>query len=52
MEGRKVRYAGEGMILTDGEIYGRKIFFAEGETGESFYEISFEEYEKLTEEEE
>lgn len=44
---RKILKASEGKILTDGEIYGTTIFLAEGKSGENFYEISAEEYEKL-----
>lgn len=47
---RKVIEASEGMILTDGEIYGIKIYLADGENESKFYEITKEEYEKLTEE--
>lgn len=42
--------ASEGMILTDGIIYGKKIFPAEGIDENIFYEITQEEYDKLIEE--
>lgn len=48
---RKVLIASEGMLLTDGEIYGTKIFLAEGRSAEEFHEISREEYEKMKEQE-
>lgn len=48
---RKVLIASEGMLLTDGEIYGTKIFLAEGRSAEEFHEISREEYEKIKEQE-
>lgn len=48
---RTVLSASEGMILTDGEIYGSKIFLAEGRSAEEFHEIPLEEYEKLMEQE-
>ena len=48
MEGdRKVLKASEGMILTNGEIYGSEIYLAEGMDEASFYEITSEEYENI-----
>lgn len=49
---RKVIEASEGMILTNGEIYGRKIYLAKGIDETSFYEITKDEYEKILKEEE
>lgn len=37
--------AGEGMVLTNGEIYGTELFLAEGARVEDFHEISREAYE-------
>lgn len=52
MKTRTVIYADEGMVLTNGEVYGTTIFLAEGENSEKYTEITKEEYEaKLTEEE-
>lgn len=42
--------ASEGMILTNGEIYGTKIYLADGMNESDFYEITEEEYENLQEE--
>lgn len=39
--------ASEGMILTDGVTYGKKIFLAEGVDKTAFYEITEEEYNEI-----
>ncbi len=44
---RKVIEASEGRILTNGEIYGRKIYLGQGEDESRYYEISEAEYETL-----
>ncbi len=49
---RKILKANEGMILTNGVIYGTEIYLGENADENSFKEIPFEEYEKLTKEEE
>ncbi|MBR5152233.1 MAG: hypothetical protein IKW60_01700 [Clostridia bacterium] len=41
---RTVLHATEGKLLTDGTIYGKEIFLAEGTDPASFYEISEQEY--------
>lgn len=42
---RKILTAHEGMILTNGEIYGTQIFLAAGVDASTFYEITRAEYE-------
>ena len=49
---RTILTASEGFVLTDGEIYGTKIFLAEGRNPADFYEISLEEYEQRMKEQE
>ena len=41
---RKIIEAKIGMVLTDGEIYGKKIYLAVGESADKFYEITDKEY--------
>ena len=43
---RQVLCAEEGMILTDGVIYGTVIYLAEGADASAFREITEAEYEK------
>ena len=43
---RKKITASEGYVLTDGEIYGRTIYLAEGKSEADFYEISEEQYQE------
>ena len=48
---RKVLIASEGMILTNGSIYGRKIYLAEGNT-DYYWEITEEQYQEILKAEE
>ena len=41
--------ADDGMILTDGETYGKVIFLGAGRSADEFHEITEEEYNKLQE---
>lgn len=47
MTTRTIIYADEGKVLTNGEIYGKQIFLADGVSKEDFYEITDEEYAKI-----
>ena len=49
---RKILEANEGMILTNEEIFGTKIYLGEGVDERAFKEITREEYENIMEEEE
>lgn len=51
MKTRKVIYADEGKVLTNGTIYGTIIYLAEGQSGYDFYEISAAEYAAIMEKE-
>lgn len=44
---RTVLKASEGMILTNGEIFGREIFLAEGMDSAAFKEITEEQYAEI-----
>ena len=48
---RTVLTASEGFVMTDGEIYGTKIYLAAGMSPEAFREISLDEYERIMEQE-
>ena len=44
---REIIEANEGMIYTNGEIYGTTIYLAEGVDKDSFYQITVAEYEAI-----
>ena len=44
---RKVLYAKQGRVLTDGETYGKVIYLAEGADPDKYREITEEEYERI-----
>ncbi len=46
---RNVLTASAGTVLTDGLIFGKEIYLAEGGDESAFYEISEEEYKHLQE---
>lgn len=47
MEDRKILYASEGMVLTDGKTYGKVVYLAEGAEESAWHEITEEEYESV-----
>ncbi len=47
MKTRLIIYADDGMVLTNGEIFGKEIYLAEGMSAEDFYEITDAEYEEI-----
>lgn len=50
MKIRNVIYADDGKVLTNGEIYGKIIYLAEGADPTTYYEITDEEYTAILEE--
>lgn len=51
MKTRLVLYADKGKVLTNGEIYGKQMYLANGANIEEFYEITDGEYEAIQEKE-
>mgnify|MGYP003408858265 CR=1 FL=1 len=49
MKIRNIIYAEDGMVLTNGEIYGKEIYLAEGVSPDTFNEITDAEYEAICE---
>ena len=47
MDERKILYAEDGMILTNGTDYGRIIYLADGADETAFHPITEEEYEAI-----
>lgn len=47
MKKRTVIFAEDGKVLTNGEIYGKQIFLADGISEDDFYEITEEEYQEI-----
>ena len=45
MKVRKVLYADEGKVLTNGEVYGKIVYLADDEAESTYYEITEAEYE-------
>ena len=49
MKIRQIIYADEGKILTNGEVYGKIIYLADGASSEDYHEITEDEYAKIFE---
>ncbi len=49
MKQRVILYAEDGYVLTNGEIYGKQIYLADGLSAKDFYEITEAEYEEIME---
>ena len=47
MKTRKILYADDGKVLTNGEVYGSIIHLAENDDGSDFYEITQEEHDEI-----
>jgi len=47
MKTRIILYADEGKVLTDGEVYGKTIYLADGIDKNGFREITDAEYESI-----
>jgi hypothetical protein len=52
MKTRKILYADEGKILTDGTHYGKVIYLADGADEYAYHEIAEAEYEAIVAEQE
>lgn len=46
---RKIIIASEGMILTNGTLYGHRIALGDWDSEENYHEITIAEYEKMME---
>ena len=52
MKTRIILYADEGKVLTDGEVYGKTIYLADGVDSNSFREITEAEYNEIMQKQE
>ena len=50
MKSKTILIADEGMVLTDGEVYGKTIYLADGASVEDYREITQAEYDELEQE--
>lgn len=47
MKAKTILIADEGMVLTDGEVYGKTIYLADSANVEDYHEITQAEYEEI-----
>ena len=47
----KILTASDGMVLTNGEAYGKVIYLGKNDSAENWHEITEEEYEEILQEE-
>ena len=52
MNQKKILIADKGMIYTNGEIFGKKLYYVTEEAEKSYYQITEAEYEKILREQE
>ena len=52
MKTRLILYAEEGMILTNGEAYGKEIYLGQNDVPENWHEITDAEYEEVLKQQE
>lgn len=50
MKTRLILYADEGMVLTNGEAYGKEIYLGKNDKPENWHEITEKEYEEILKE--
>ncbi len=48
---RKILYADDGKVVTNGEVYGKIIYLAEDASADGYFEITYDEYEEILKEE-
>ena len=48
----KKMMASDGMVLTNGEAYGKEVYLGKNDSAENWHEITDEEYKKILEEQE
>lgn len=52
MKTRLILYAEEGMVLTNGEAYGKEVYLGKNDVPENWHEITDAEYEEILKQQE